>query len=214
MDANSISLEGFAPLLSDEVRNDKVAKSFITASVNLANITAELSQHLEAPEFEALKAKVVDFFTLVDEVLKAVTPEEKVDSVVIQPPAQQIEEVDHPFTAEDLFPVADDTPVAKVDPSVAAIFNSMPAALKQAAVTTLNIDLQNARLESVREERRIKFKTSTATYPQGLIDLVKKGVKASEFLQSLNAAFGEEYTEYEAAIAYAEIFRAYGGKLV
>lgn len=208
MNDNNIALEGFASLLSDEVRNDKVAKSFITASVNLANITAELSQHLEAPAFEALKARVVDFFILVDEVMKVVTPEEKLEGI----PPDQAEEVVLPFSAEDVFPTVEEAPAKKVDPSVAALFASMPSNLKQHAVKTMKVDLQSARMEDVREDWRLKFKT--VTWPSQLIVLVRQGVTAGQFLPHLEAHFGESFSEYEAASAYAEVFRVHGGILI
>lgn len=193
----AISLEGFNPLLSEAVKNDKAVKNLSQTVVLFANLLVELSTHMDEEAFAPVKEKVLDFIALADEVFKAITPVEVVEEAVPEVVSQGVT-LDQKWS-----PVLG--AAKEVDPSVQAIFDSLEPSVRSTASSTIGVKTNPKVVqEIVREQTRKVFRS---TVEKGIVSSIRNGASIDTLTAELEAAAGVPLTAYEKAIGYAEHWR-------
>lgn len=188
----AISLEGFNPLLSEAVKNDKAVKNLSQTAVLLTNLIIELSTHMEEYAFAPVKEKVLDFLAFTDEVFKAITPME----VQVEVPETEVQE-------EAPAPIASEA--KEIDPAVQAIFDSMDPSTRTTASNAMGVKTNpKVAQEIVREQTRRTFR---GTVDKGIVSSIRNGASIDTLTTELEAVIGSPLTAYEKAIGYAEHWR-------
>lgn len=197
----AISLEGFNPLLSEVVKNDKAVKNLSQTAVLLANLLVELSTHMEEDAFAPVKEKVLDFLAFTDEVFKAITPVEVTAEVPEVTPA------DLPTEERYISPLGG-VGKGEVDPSVQAIFDSLDPATRNTASSTIGVKPKASTTltvqEDVHESARTIFRN---TVDKGIISSIRNGAPFDSLAVDLDTVAGKVLSDYERAIGYAEHWR-------
>jgi hypothetical protein len=110
--------------ISNTVRNEKTVEAFITTSVALANLAAELGEHLEEESFSMIRDQIADTVQFLGETL-----------VLVSPPAKP----------KDMVPEAEDDRPARIDP----IVTPTPAEVAKASAPMTKSAAGNAAVASV-----------------------------------------------------------------
>jgi hypothetical protein len=191
-----ISLEGFNPLLSEAVKNDKAVKNLSQTAVLFANLLVELSTHMEEEAFAPVKEKVLDFLSFADEVFKAITP-----TVVEEAPIPNESAVEVPKWS----PVLGAT--KEIDPSVQGIFDSLDPKVSSIASSAVGVKHKpqpTVVQDEVREIIRTRFKNAV---DKGIINSIRNGATIDQLTNELDLQGCLQLSDYERAIGYVEHWR-------
>lgn len=194
--SEAVSLEGFRPLLSEAVKNDKAVKTLSQTAVLFSNLLVELSIHMEEPSFTQVKEKVLDFMALADEVFRAITPEE----ALAEPSPEEV-------TKAQQGTVPSVTSDKCVDPSVVAVLDSLDPSTKSAATSALGIntsDVSQVAQADVSEQTRVRFRYMKS---DAIIKAIQEGKTFDTLATELEDLAGLPLSSYEKAIAYVEYWR-------
>jgi hypothetical protein len=117
--------------ISDTVRNEKTVDAFVTTSVALANLAAELGAHLEEESFSLIREQIADTVQFLGETLVLVTPPAKLKDMTGDATPEVIPEATPEVQAAPA-PVAKAAPAAArpASAAVASVLKGMnPAAV-------------------------------------------------------------------------------------